>query len=380
MEVDLKIEKRLRFIINVAYFAILAAAAFLLLRYGLPALMPFVLAFLLAYCLKRPIRFLAEKLRLGRRAAALLTVLLFYGTIGLFLAFLSVRAISAASQFIVNLPGLYAEYAEPVLTSFFESAEEFFLYQDPELLNQLNAVWEQFLNSLGQQVTGLSVEVMGVLSGMASSLPAFFIRLVLMIIASFFIAMDYDALTGFCMDQMSGRTKKIFLQIKEYVVGTLFVCIRSYALIMSITFLELAVGLTLIGVEYSVAIALFIAVFDILPVLGTGGIMIPWVILEAFRGDLALAVRLLIVYVAITVIRNILEPKIVGSQIGLHPVVTLASMFLGAQLFGVIGLFGFPIGLSLLRHLNDTGTVQLFKKPGEGKTGTKIKEQNESLS
>ena len=376
----MKIEKRLRFIINVAYFAILAAAAFLLLRYGLPALMPFVLAFLLAYCLKRPIRFLAEKLRLGRRAAALLTVLLFYGTIGLFLAFLSVRAISAASQFIVNLPGLYAEYAEPVLTSFFESAEEFFLYQDPELLNQLNAVWEQFLNSLGQQVTGLSVEVMGVLSGMASSLPAFFIRLVLIIIASFFIAMDYDALTGFCMDQMSGRTKKIFLQIKEYVVGTLFVCIRSYALIMSITFLELAVGLTLIGVEYSVAIALFIAVFDILPVLGTGGIMIPWVILEAFRGDLALAVRLLIVYVAITVIRNILEPKIVGSQIGLHPVVTLASMFLGAQLFGVIGLFGFPIGLSLLRHLNDTGTVQLFKKPGEGKTGTKIKEQNESLS
>ena len=376
----MKIEKRLRFIINVAYFAILAAAAFLLLRYGLPALMPFVLAFLLAYCLKRPIRFLAEKLRLGRRAAALLTVRLFYGTIGLFLAFLSVRAISAASQFIVNLPGLYAEYAEPVLTSFFESAEEFFLYQDPELLNQLNAVWEQFLNSLGQQVTGLSVEVMGVLSGMASSLPAFFIRLVLMIIASFFIAMDYDALTGFCMDQMSGRTKKIFLQIKEYVVGTLFVCIRSYALIMSITFLELAVGLTLIGVEYSVAIALFIAVFDILPVLGTGGIMIPWVILEAFRGDLALAVRLLIVYVAITVIRNILEPKIVGSQIGLHPVVTLASMFLGAQLFGVIGLFGFPIGLSLLRHLNDTGTVQLFKKPGEGKTGTKIKEQNESLS
>ena len=376
----MKIEKRLRFIINVAYFAILAAAAFLLLRYGLPALMPFVLALLLAYCLKRPIRFLAEKLRLGRRAAALLTVLLFYGTIGLFLAFLSVRAISGVSQFIVNLPGLYAEYAEPVLTSFFESAEEFFLYQDPELLNQLNAVWEQFLNSLGQQVTGLSVEVMGVLSGMASSLPAFFIRLVLMIIASFFIAMDYDALTGFCMDQMSGRTKKIFLQIKEYVVGTLFVCIRSYALIMSITFVELAVGLTLIGVEYSVAIALFIAVFDILPVLGTGGIMIPWVILEAFRGDLALAVRLLIVYVAITVIRNILEPKIVGSQIGLHPVVTLASMFLGAQLFGVIGLFGFPIGLSLLRHLNDTGTVQLFKKPGEGKTGTKIKEQNESLS
>ena len=145
------------------------------------------------------------------------------------------------------------------------------------------------------------------------------------------------------------------------MVGTLFVCIRSYALIMSITFVELALGLTLIGVEHSLLIACLIAVFDILPVLGTGGIMIPWTIITAITGDHKLALGLLIVYLAITVIRNIIEPKIVGSQIGLHPVVTLVSMFVGAQLFGVLGLFGFPIGLSLLRHLNDTGTVRLFR-------------------
>lgn len=89
--------------------------------------------------------------------------------------------------------------------------------------------------------------------------------------------------------------------------------------------------------------------------------MIPWTIITAITGDHKLALGLLIVYLAITVIRNIIEPKIVGSQIGLHPVVTLVSMFVGAQLFGVLGLFGFPIGLSLLRHLNDTGTVRLFR-------------------
>ena len=91
------------------------------------------------------------------------------------------------------------------------------------------------------------------------------------------------------------------MEIQPYVAGTLFVCIRSYALIMTITFVELSIGLTLIGV------------------------------------------------------------KIVGSQIGLHPVVTLSSMFVGAQLFGVLGLFGFPIGLSLLRHLNDNGTLRVYK-------------------
>ena len=165
--------------------------------------------------------------------------------------------------------------------------------------------------------------------------------------------------------QLNGKAKDIFFQIKEYVVGTLLVCIRSYALIMTITFVELAVGLSVIGVENPVLIAFLIALFDILPVLGTGGIMIPWTVLTALQGDYPLALGLLLVYLFVTVVRNILEPKIVGSQIGVHPVITLAGMFVGAQLFGVLGLFGFPIGLSLLRHLNEKGAIKVFKMAEE---------------
>ena len=78
-----------------------------------------------------------------------------------------------------------------------------------------------------------------------------------------------------------------------------------------------------------------------------------------------MALGLLLVYLFVTVVRNILEPKIVGGQIGVHPVVTLAGMFVGAQLFGVLGLFGFPIGLSLLRHLNESGAIKVFKTAKE---------------
>ena len=134
------------------------------------------------------------------------------------------------------------------------------------------------------------------------------------------------------------RGRALLLHIREYLVGTLLICIRSYALIMSITFLELSIGLTLIGVEHSIPTALCIALFDILPVLGTGGIMIPWTVISLLQGRYALGVGLAVVYLAVTVIRNILEPKIVGGQLGLHPVVTLAGMFIGAQLFGIIGL------------------------------------------
>ena len=89
--------------------------------------------------------------------------------------------------------------------------------------------------------------------------------------------------------------------------------------------------------------------------------MIPWTVISLLQGRYALGVGLAVVYLAVTVIRNILEPKIVGGQLGLHPVVTLAGMFIGAQLFGIIGLFGVPITLSLLCNLNQSGDLRLFR-------------------
>lgn len=138
-------------------------------------------------------------------------------------------------------------------------------------------------------------------------------------------------------------------------------CIRAYALIMFITFVELFIGFNIIGIDKPLTAAVFIAIFDILPVLGTGGIMIPWALISLLQGHVPLAISLFVLYLVVTVIRNIIEPKIVGSQIGLHPVITLLSLFIGAQLFGIIGLFGFPITLSLLKHLNETEVVKLFK-------------------
>ena len=139
---------------------------------------------------------------------------------------------------------------------------------------------------------------------------------------------------------------------------------------MCITFVELSIGLSIIGIERAMLVALLIAIFDILPVLGTGGIMIPWVILSALGGDLPQALALLVLYVIITVIRNIIEPRIVGAQIGLHPVLTLMSMFVGNHLFGIVGLFGLPILLSLLRYLNDNGTISLFPVSALGRSET----------
>ena len=90
--------------------------------------------------------------------------------------------------------------------------------------------------------------------------------------------------------------------------------------------------------------------------------MIPWTVINVVLGNFKLAAALLVLYVIVTIIRNIIEPKIVGSQLGLHPIVTLSSMFAGVQLLGGIGLFGFPITLSLLVHLDNKGIISLLRK------------------
>lgn len=324
-------------------------------------LAPFVIAFILAYILKRPIRLLSKKLHMNHKFSAILIVLLFYCTIGLLISLLGIKAFATAGNLIGSLPTLYEDYVATTLMGTFDGIEKSLLNMDASLVTALEDIFAQFMQALGQLVSNVSMAVMGELSGLASSLPGLFIKLLLMIISTFFIAADYDLITGFLLRQFSKNTKNLLFQIKKYVVGTLFVCIRSYALIMGITFLELTLCFTLIGIKNPLLIAFLIALFDILPVLGTGGIMLPWVAITALQGNYPLALALLVVYLVVTVIRNILEPKIVGSQIGLHPIVTLASMFLGAQLFGVVGLFGFPITLSLLRHLNDNGTIRLFK-------------------
>jgi sporulation integral membrane protein YtvI len=353
--------KRKNFIVNSVYIILIILIVYVTLKYVLILVSPFLFAFGIAYLLKKPAKYISSVLKLPNKLVSIVLVIVFYSTIGVLIALLGVKLISIFTTFISKLPIVYETQLVPFLTTTFDGIEQTIFGLDPALVVMLNAGFEQFVNSLGDTITKISISLVGAISNIASSLPAFLIKILLMIISTFFLAGDYNILSKFIKRQFSERANEIILRIKQFIIETLFVVIRSYVLIMTITFVELSIGLSVIGIQNAIIIALMIALVDILPVLGTGGIMIPWTIITFLQGNYPVAIGLLVVYIIITVIRNILEPKIVGGQLGLHPVVVLMSMFIGANIFGVIGLFGFPITLSLLRHLNATGTIKLFK-------------------
>ena len=140
--------------------------------------------------------------------------------------------------------------------------------------------------------------------------------------------------------------KALLQNIRVYLTDTLFVVIRSYLLIMLLTFVELSLLFSLFGISGAFWKAGLIAMLDILPILGTGAIMIPWAVISLVLGNVALGLKLLLIYAIVTVVRNYVEPRVVGAQLGLHPIITLVSMFLGLRLFGFWGLFGLPVGIS----------------------------------
>ena len=131
---------------------------------------------------------------------------------------------------------------------------------------------------------------------------------------------------------------------------------------MVITFAILSLGLGIMGIDSFIFVAAIIAVVDLLPVLGTGTVLIPWAIIEMVVNQrILLAVGIILLYIVITITRNFLEPKIVGEQMGLHPLITLISLFCGLRLFGIIGMFGLPISLMIITKLHKEGIINVWQ-------------------
>ncbi|MEG0751889.1 MAG: sporulation integral membrane protein YtvI [Oscillospiraceae bacterium] len=358
----MKTEARRKFIINTLYWGLTLALVYAGFRYLAPLVMPFLVAFLFAVMLKPVIKFMCGKLKLNKKLAAVLAVILLFGVVGVIIALLGAQLFSYLGSVFTSLPRFYTETIAPVLYTAYEELRDVFGRISPQMLDAYQNGVDNMITSLGNTVTNISVKAVGVVSSYASSLPKTLVSLLVTIIATFFVTVDYDRITEFIMSQLGDRRRELVLEVKREGFDTIGRFARSYIVIMLMTFCEMLLGYWILGVSNIVLLAAVTAVFDILPIVGTGTIIIPWGILALVTGDYVRGSGLLILYIVVTVIRQIMEPKIVGSHVGLHPIATLMSMYVGTHLFGILGLFGLPISLSVLNTLNRRGTIKLFNR------------------
>ena len=339
----MELQKKKDFLIRFLYAAVVLAIAIYICRKAVFVLLPFVVALLVSLLLRPVVHFLQRVCRIQKTIAAVCVVLLFYALVGVLLTLLGFRLVTGVKDIVLGLPEFYNLRVEPLLYQMGGSISSFVERLDPAAASTVSAYLVNAGNAIESAVSSFSMAALKAATGYAFSVPGYLLNILITIIATVFLSSDFPRIKRFLLYQLPEEKQTFLRNVRIHLGRTLGRYVRSYALILFITFTELSLGLALVGVDNPLLLALLIALFDILPVVGSGTILIPWVILSAVSGDYRTAIGLGIVYVIITVIRNIMEPKIIGEHVGLHPIVTLLAMVVGVYVFGGIGLLGLPL-------------------------------------
>lgn len=354
-------QKQQRFLVGIAFWAVIVALVYLVFKHLIHLFMPFFLALLFAMFTRPAVRFFCSKCHFRTGFSAVVVTLLFFATIGSLVIWLVFELIGGIGDLFGMLPAFYRDAIEPGLQDLLAQAEQLAKRFDLDILAMIESAGPEILSAVGGTVSRLSGTVVGWVSGLVGKLPGFLLSLVICVIATFFMAVDYARMVNVILNLLPERARDVVIGARRSLSKILWQYGRSYAMILSITFGELTIGMLLLGVRRPVLIALLIAVLDIFPIVGTGTVLLPWMVASFIQGNVGRGVGLLAVYLAITIIRQVIEPKIVGKHVGLHPLITLICMFIGTSLFGVLGLFGLPILMAILLELNANGTIHLFR-------------------
>ena len=317
-----------------------------IVSFSLPIITPFLLGGLLAALIEPIVTYLEKRVHINRGLAAFFTLILILGV------FFTVAAlgISRLTVEIVRLSKDLPKYSVDITTFFKKSVFEFqSLFDTVRLPPQLLEGITGSLSDIIARLTNLTSAVADFLLLLATALPNLLLIVVIALMAAFFFSRDKEIIGNISARILPSSFHETLRAVSEDVGKALFGYIRAQLTLMTITAVQTVIGLYLLGVDYAITMGFVVGLVDILPVLGPGAVFVPWIIYELFRGTYFMALALGGIYVFIIVVRQVLEPKIVAENIGLHPLATLISIYVGLKLFGFLGVILGPFFLVVIK-------------------------------
>lgn len=324
---------------------------------------PFIIAFVVAWISEPLIKLLNKKLRIPRRIATIITLLIDLATIGSLLTVLIMK-ISNEIKNIYNNIDYYYNIIYTNLSAFINKIPDIYIQLPENIVQNI----QNMIGNLTSSVTDILKSVFKGILNTAISIPDALIFVIITILASYFMSSDRQKIADSINRHIPDSWIKKITNIKNDMFSALFGYIKAQLILMSITFVELSIGFLILGINHAVILAFFTSFIDAFPILGTGGILIPWAAYSFLTGNITLGVSLLIIYGIVLSVRQLIEPKILGTQIGIHPLITLISMYIGLRILGFAGLLAGPITVLLLKNiytslLKNTSFLRYIEKP-----------------
>jgi sporulation integral membrane protein YtvI len=317
---------------------------------------PFLLAIVFAMFLEPLNLWLIARLKWNRLWSVTVVCTLFtLAFLGLFylLGFnIYTQLIAFAKHFPSYLMEIESYWQDPNYRS-----EFFYNSFSPEVADQMNAAIESVASNISESLKGLASGISGFVVDFAQAIPNALIFFLVFFIALFLVSYQLPSIKQTFLRQFSESSREKVSQVLHNLRDAIFGFLRAQFILSCITYILVLAGLLIVGVDLPFAIALLIVIVDILPVLGTGSVLVPWAVYNFFTDDVRTAVGLMIMFVVITIIRRVLEPKVLGDSIGINPLAALVGLYLGFKLFGGVGLIFGPAVVIIYSAMRKAGLL-----------------------
>jgi len=320
-------------------------AVWAVLRFGRPLaslFAPFLFALAAAALLNPLVKKLQRALGWDRRALTFLLLLLLFGLIGGGLALLVYAAAGQLVSLVQNWSGLL-DSLQSVLEQLEELFARFLTLVPPQVTQLVEQAGDDLFQWLGEAVPD-ALGSLGLEAGeRAMGLPGFLVALVIFVMATYLLTADYPYLRSRYVQHLDEGVLRFLSQLRATALGAFGGYVKAEFLLSVGVFFILLAGFFLIRQPYGLLLALGLAVMDFIPIIGAGTVMVPWAFAALFTGDFASAVGLMAIWGVIALFRRVMEPKFVGDQTGLSPILSLVSIYVGMKLAGVLGMVFGPV-------------------------------------
>lgn len=318
-------------------------------------LSPFIIAILISFLIK-PIAKMFYPLKIGKGISVAISMLLVYGVFFALLTLGLSRGISELIYLTSRLP-LYSDAIYQFITDLSREAQSIYIQLPSEVTTYAIETAKNLLDKLGVVLTNTVRHTINTLY----TLPKLGIIFIITSVAAFFFTKDSDKIEDFIFRQFTPGWRSKLINFKKNLLTSLVGFLKAQLILITITFMESLIGLNLIGVKYALTISILVSLVDVLPVLGTGSVYVPWAIISIIIGKYKLGISLLVLYAVIVVIRYMIEPKVVGQQLGIHPLISLISIYAGAKIMGPIGVILGPTIAVTIKATQNVGMLPKFK-------------------
>ncbi len=339
--------KKLYFIV---YIALVLLVVFIGFKLGI-FLFPFLLGLIFSILTQPFANFLKKRFKFSHKWATIVSIILF---LGIFLGAIALASLKLFEE-IYKLSHNLNYYSEEIKNLWNRSIDVIYSYlgQLPEgFTTEAKNIINGFI-SKGARQAGLFINK---LISFITSIPTLILYTCIMILSTFFISLDKTQIVNFLEKQFPSIWIEKIYNIKREMFTVLGSYIKAQLILMTICFFELLIALNLLAflkfnVHYPVLMSIIICVIDALPILGAGAILLPWCVIALSVGDFKLALGILVIYFIVLSVRQMLEPKLISQNIGVHPLITLISMYSGFKLLGVSGFLVGPVVMIILKNV-----------------------------